>query len=150
MYDYHVLVNLHKNHLINTLQKNKDRYVNSIDALKAAWRESSEQYRRDYQEWEAKHVAETLAKNEQKPQPPLEIHDRTEDYDLWLEMFNNTVGDYVEVNKEHFDMLWRDNWSWMGGHRQTIHRYACGDIGSFSVSTTALLASSFTAYNISV
>jgi len=149
MYDYHVVINVNKTRLLNKLIENKERYVNSIDALKAGWAELNTKYQKDYAKWSAKHVAETLAKDDTQPTPPIKIKDKTEDYNLWIEMIENAYGDYIELNKEYFNLLWRDNWDWMSGHRNTIHRYAVGDVGSLSITTSALIATSVTAYNIS-
>ena len=150
MYDYHVVINVEKCELLNKLNENRERYVNSVDALKTAWAELNTVYQKDYAEWSAKYVAETLGKDETKPVSPAKIQDKTDDYNLWVEMLENAVGDHIELNKENFNLLWRDNWGWMLSHTNTIRAYACSDMGSFSISTSALLATSVTAYNISL
>lgn len=149
MYDYHVEIYVNKGIVLTKLVENRKRYVNSMDALKAAWKEASDKYKENYQKWETKYVAETLTNEDRKPNPPAKIEDRTEDYDLWIEMLTISIKDQIRLNKEHYDMLYRDNWNWMGGHKNTVHRYAIGEIGAFSINTNTMLADSVRAYNIS-
>lgn len=143
MYDFTLTVNLQRPKLLTKLQENRERYVKSFSALMAAWKEISEKYRKDYQEWEAKYVAETLGKDEKKPQPPKNIEDRTDEYDLYISMFEEDTRDHVELNKENYDQLWRDNWRWMSSHKDSIGAYRASDmvfsgITSNSISAAAL------------
>lgn len=149
MYDNHVVINVSKDNLLIKLEENRERYVNSIDALKAGWAELNVIYQKDYADWFAKNVAGTLGDKEKKPQPPEEIEDKTDDYNLWVEMLENAVGEHIELNEENFNLLWRDNWTWMKIHTDSIRAYACTSM-SISVDTLGALGVAASSYNISI
>ena len=149
MYDYTMTVLVNKNELLSKLKNNKDRYVKSMNALKAAWKETNEKYQKLYELWSAKYVAETLSKDDEKPEPPRKIEDRTEDYALYIDMIEAQIFDEVELDKNTFDMLWRDNWNWMKIHTDTIRAYACNSM-DISVGSLFGLTSAAKSYNITI
>jgi len=147
--DYMIYTKVDKLALVSKLEENKARYVNSIDALKAAWVEKNESYKVKHDEWFKKYIAQKLEDDEHEPQRPKKLVNRTDDYNLYIEMYNNSLEETVDLSVEDFSMLWRDNWNWMRMHTQNIRAYACSDM-AFSVGTTSSLNSAMMAYNISL
>lgn len=159
MMDYMIYSKVNREELLEVLRGNRERYVNSIDALKAAWNETNEFYQKLYAEWSAKYVAGTLAKDETKPQPPPKIVDRKEDYDLYIDLFSVSAETYVDLEQNDFNRIWRDNWNWMKTHKDhllgstsnawnNLYSYGDGKDYAYSDGTALMLSASVEAYGL--
>jgi len=102
--------------LLEKLRENKDRYVETRKTLIEVYRKKSEEYQRAYMEYSKKVVESALVEDEGRPYAPSIPEDRTETYNMYIEMVEKHCVDTLEIDSGNFSKLFMDKWDFIREH----------------------------------
>ena len=124
--------------LLEALNKNKTRYVNTREVLVKVYEEKSAEYQVEYAKYSQKVVDGSLTEDDEQPHPPYIPEDRGETYDQYIAMVGCHCGDTLEIGDKMFKQLYLDKWTFITEHIQALTVWA--DNRTDSSTSGALLA----------
>lgn len=113
--------------LLEKLNENRARYVYTRKALIEVFKKKSEEYQRAYVEYSKKVVENSLAEDENKPHPPSIPEDRTDTYNMYIEMVERHCNDTLEIDSDNFNELYMDKWDFIKRHIHAMGLWANAD-----------------------
>ena len=125
--------------LLEALNKNKARYVDTREVLVKVYEEKVAEYQVEYAKYSQKVVDGSLTDDDEQPRPPYVPEDRKETYDRYITMVECHCGDTLEIADRMFDQLYRDKWTFITEHIGALTLWA-SDTSTSSSTSTALLA----------
>ncbi len=125
-----------KNVLLEKLRENRERYVDTRQALLEVFKKKDEEYRKARAEYTAKIYEGTSIENKDRPHPPSIPEDRTDTYDMYIEMVEKHCGDRLEIDNESFRSLYWDKWDFIRDHIRAMTVWADADESLVAALTT--------------
>ncbi len=132
-----------KEGLLEQLNKNKIRYVDTREVLVAVYKEKVEEYQKEYAEYSQRVIDSLLTEDDNQPFPPHIPEDRTETYEQYITMVTCHCGDTLVIEDKMFNQLYHDKWAFIREHIAALNLWAddfeSGTIDNTSTSTAAAL-----------
>jgi len=129
--------------IINTLNKNKTRYTESIDALLEEWKKLNDSYQEEYREYSGKVYEQTLTDEDKEPCKPPKPNDKSKDYDFWLGYLATDLQEEQTLREDEYRRLILDQWNWMGSHVSTLKWYSdAASISANAITSGTIMSSS--------
>ncbi len=122
--------------LLEKLRENRERYVDTRQALLEVFKKKDEEYRKARAEYSKKVYESTLTENEDRPHPPSIPEDRTETYDMYIKMVELHCGDRLEIDDATFKSLYTDKWDFIRDHIRAMTLWADSDESLVAALTT--------------
>lgn len=118
--------------LLDQLKAHRERFVKSYDALLQAYEKKVTQYQKEYATYTKKVItkAKKLSTDTGQPLPPVKPEDRTKDYDFYIGMLGNHVGQTITLSESVFKRLWNDFWDWTRNFVCSANAYGMEEIAS--------------------
>ncbi len=113
--------------LIKKLEYFKSRYTKTRETLLKAYKKKVEKYKKEFNEFTSQ-VLEGK-KIREKPVPPAVPEDRTEEYDLYIEMLKHHTG-FVEIDENTFRKIVFDKWNFIKEHIFALQAYSVDDLAA--------------------
>ena len=112
--------------LLEKLNENRKRYVDTRKALIVVYKKKSEEYKKAYAEYDKKLVESKPTGNEMRPYPPTLPEDRTDTYIMYVEMIDRHCNDTLEIDSGNFNKLFMDNWGFIKEHIDLMTDWSSG------------------------
>lgn len=125
--------------LLEQLNKNKARYVDTREVLVTVYKEKVEEYQKEYAEYIQKVVDGLITEDDDQPFAPHIPEDRTETYNRYMTMIGCHCGDTLVIDDKMFNQLYHDKWGFITEHIAALNTWA-SDTSDSSSTSTALLA----------
>ena len=132
-------IEIGKKVLLEALNNNKTRYVDTREVLVKVYEEKSAEYQAKYTEYSQKVVDGTLTDDDRQPSPPYIPEDRGETYDWYIAMVTAHCDDTLEIEDKMFRRLFLDKWTFITEHISALSAWASNTISADSTSTSAAL-----------
>lgn len=126
--------------LLEALNKNKTRYVDTRKVLVEVYEEKVAEYQKEYAEYSQKVIDGSLAEDDVQPYPPQIPEDRGETYDWYIAMLENHCGDTLEIEDKMFKQLYLDKWGFIVQHIHALTMWADTTSTDSASTSTALAA----------
>lgn len=128
--------------IIDTLNKNKARYGESIDALLEEWKKLNDAYQEEYREYSGKVYEQTLTDEDKESCKPPKPNDKSKDYDFWLGYLAADLQEEQTLREDEYRKLILDQWNWMGSHVSTLGWYDAASLSANAITSEEIMSSS--------
>ena len=123
--------------LLERLRKNRERYTETRKTLIEVYRKKDEEYLKARAEYSKKIYEGTLTEDDEQPRSPSIPEDRTDTYDMYIEMIERHTIRTLEIDNMSFRSLYWDKWEFIREHIRAMTVWA---------DTDASLVAALTAY----
>jgi len=119
--------------IITALEKNRDRYVKTLDDVKKIYEAQTKRYAEAYKEYTQKEIDGDLTEAEKRarPQEPKMPSDRTKTYDRYIALYKATQAETVYLNVQHFAEFFLDEWDFIVTHISHLRVLRAGGTGTY-------------------
>ncbi len=124
--------------LLEQLEKNKVRYVDTREVLVTVYKEKVEEYQREYAEYSQKVVDGLITEDDNQPFAPNIPEDRTETYDRYMTMIECHCDETLVIDDKMFNQLYHDKWDFIRTHIGALQNWA-SDTDSAEVALLAYI-----------
>lgn len=135
--------------IITVLEKNRERYIKTLNDVKGIYKAQTERYAEAYKEYTQKEIDGELTETEKKAKP-VEPHmppDRSKTYDRYIALYKATKADHVYLSDQHFGEFFLDEWDFIRAHKSHLRTLRAGGPGIFmSADMSEVALSALTMY----
>ena len=114
--------------LLEKLRKNRERYTKTRKTLIEVYRKKDEEYLKARAEYSKKIYEGTLTEDDEQPRPPSIPEDRTDTYDMYIEMIERHTIRTLEIDNTSFRSLYWDKWEFIKVHIRAMKVWADSDM----------------------
>lgn len=119
--------------IIKVLEKNRDRYIKTLDDVKLIYEAQTKRYAEAYKEYTQKEINGELTETEKKAKPvePRMPPDLTKTYDRYIALYKATQAERVYLSDQHFGEFFLDEWDFIRTHISHLRVLRAGGTGTF-------------------
>jgi len=136
--------------IITALEKNRDRYIKTLDDMKRIYGAQTERYAEAYKEYTQKEINGELTETEKKAKPvePRMPPDRTKTYDRYIALYKATEAECVYLSEQHFGEYFLDEWDFIRTHISHLRMMRAGGTGTWlNEELSSMAANALTLYS---
>ena len=126
--------------LLEALNKNKTRYVDTRKVLVKVYGEKVAEYQEEYAAYSQRVIDGLITEDDKQPYPPHIPEDRGETYDWYIAMLEVHCGDTLEVEDKMFRQLYLDKWTFIREHIQALAVWSDTTSANSTSTAAALMA----------
>jgi len=119
--------------IIAALEKNRERYIKTLDDVKRIYGAQTERYAEAYKEYTQKEIDSELTEADKKAKPvePRMPPDRTKTYDRYIALYKATQAEKVYLSEQHFGEYFLDEWDFIRTHISHLRVLRAGGTGTW-------------------
>ena len=136
-----LVVKVDKGRLRYKITQYKERYTDTFKTLLEIFEIKSQEFQEKFKKYSQKVVEGSLTPDDEEPVPPMTPTDRTEMYDLYLDMLDQHINSFIDIDELLFKRLWKDDWDFIRHHIRTLTSWSSSSSTEISaMADEALLA----------